>query len=537
MSGTTPHRSRTDPAAIGHLFQDAVSLQQQGRLEEAARCYEAILAADAGHFDALHRLGVLRGRQGRLAEAAQLLRRAARRNPGSAPALNNLGMTLNLLKRPEAALAPLERAITLTPEYAIAHNNLGTALEALGRGPEARGCFERALQLKPDYPEALNNLGLTLLQNGRLEVARGHLEQAIRLEPDNPTYYASLFQCGPVTASDPHLPRLEGLARNAPALDEERRVQLHFALAKAYGDIGQPARAFDELLAGNALKRRRITYDEAQTLGRIERIRAVFSRELLQAKPGLGCASELPIFIVGMMRSGSTLIEQILASHPRVRATGEVPCLNEAWAAAHRRFGLATPFPDAVGALEGPQQRDLGEEYLRRLTARGGAATACRITDKMPGNFTAAGLIHLALPRARIIHTVRDPIDTCLSCFATLFREDQPFSYDLGELGRYYRAYARLMQHWRAVLPEGTILEVRYEQLIEDFEPQVRRILGYCGLEWHDACRDFHRTERAVRTASVVQVRQPLHRSSVGRWRPGPQLLAPLLEGLGQENR
>ncbi len=193
---------------------------------------------------------------------------------------------------------------------------------------------------------------------------------------------------------------------------------------------------------------------------------------------------------------------------------------------------LPGAYPETIPLFTGDQLRYLADAYLARLEAAAGSAAVARITDKMPGNFSAVGLIHLALPNARIIHTVRDPIDTCLSCFSKLFNENHPFTYDLGELGRYYRAYARLMDHWRNVLPEGALFDVSYEDLVADFETQARRIVAYCDLEWNEACLSFHETDRVVKTASQLQVRQPLYRSSVGRWRPDPATLRPLLEGL-----
>jgi hypothetical protein len=229
-----------------------------------------------------------------------------------------------------------------------------------------------------------------------------------------------------------------------------------------------------------------------------------------------------------MMRSGSTLVEQILASHPQVFGAGErkdfANVVNALGASETAEEGPNRP-------LDGAALYRLGTAYLAAVTE--GTPPAERIVDKMPANFRFVSLIHLALPNARIIHTHRDPVDTCLSCFSQLFNEKQPFTYDLGELGRYYRAYQTLMEHWRRVLPEGVMLDVRYEELVADFEPQARRIVAHCGLEWDDRCLSFYETRRPVKTASVVQVRQPIYRSSVGRWRPNSDLLRPLLEALG----
>jgi Sulfotransferase family len=254
---------------------------------------------------------------------------------------------------------------------------------------------------------------------------------------------------------------------------------------------------------------------------------------LIHSRLGLGNASERPLFILGMMRSGSTLVEQILASHPDVFAAGERPYFNEAYKAVRREISSPAHYPETIQLFTGEQLRQVGDRYLARLNGAARGSPAARITDKMPGNFSAIGLIHLALPNARIIHTIRDPIDTCLSCFSKLFSDDQPFTYDLSELGRYYRAYQNLMAHWHDVLPEGVLLDVRYEELVDDFEPQARRIVAYCGLEWDDRCLSFHDTDRPIKTASQAQVRRPVYRSSVGRWRPAPEILRPLLEGLG----
>jgi hypothetical protein len=242
-------------------------------------------------------------------------------------------------------------------------------------------------------------------------------------------------------------------------------------------------------------------------------------------KRGLGDPSSVPVFIVGMPRSGTTLIEQILASHPRVFGAGELMNLTRTVATLSRR----APFLGAILAMGAPELRELGAHYVTEV--RQLAPEADRIIDKMPANFRLVGLIHLALPNARIIHARRDPLDTCFSCFSQLFSGDQPFSYDLAELGRYYSAYEMLMQHWRRVLPRGVMLEVNYEDVIGDLEGEARRIVSHCGLEWDDACLSFHQTERPVR--STFQVRQPIYRNSVGRWRLYERHLGPLIGALG----
>jgi hypothetical protein len=231
-----------------------------------------------------------------------------------------------------------------------------------------------------------------------------------------------------------------------------------------------------------------------------------------------------------MPRSGSTLVEQILASHPLVIAGGELDHLQRAVTTFAAQDGAQTSLPEQIRKIADDDLPRLGTFYLGKLWNM--APNAERVTDKMPSNFRFAGLIHLALPNARIIHTRRDPIDTCVSCFSTLFAQSQPFTYELGELGRYYRAYEQLMNHWREVLPEGVMLDVRYEELVTDFEAQVRRILAHCGLEWHKDCLAFYKAKRSVKTASAAQVYRPLYRSSVGRGSCYGDMLLPLIDAL-----
>ena len=322
------------------------------------------------------------------------------------------------------------------------------------------------------------------------------------------------------------------LVRNLASVPEYERIDLQFALGKAYEDLKQHERSFRHLLAGNKLKRAQIHYDEAEAMDYMQRIRAVFDAALCRAKAGGGEPAPTPVFIVGMPRSGTTLIEQIIASHPKAVGAGELFDFDNIVQSLTGLNGGALSFPEVVATMSGEQLRQVGARYLAAVRAL--APTAERVADKMPWNFHFPGLIHLALPNARIIHARRDPVDTCLSCFSILFEgAGNPFTYDLGELGRFYRAYDSLMAHWRAVLPPGLMLEVRYEEVVGELEKQARSIIAHCGLEWDDACLAFHATRRPVRTSSVAQVRKPIYHSSVGRWRPYRDQLRPLFEELG----
>jgi hypothetical protein len=315
------------------------------------------------------------------------------------------------------------------------------------------------------------------------------------------------------------------------SLAPEEQIELHFALAKGLADAGEHEQAFRHLLEGNTLKRRTVAYDEAATLDLFDRTRAVFTPDLMRAGRGLGNDSSTPVFVLGMIRSGTTLVEQILASHPQVHGAGErTDFANLVARGRQSTDGAVTVFPELFETINGEELERLGSDYVGSL--RAAAPDAARIVDKMPGNFRFVGAIHLALPNARIIHVRRDPIDTCLSCFSILFAGDQPFAYDLEELGRYYRGYTALMEHWRGLLPPHALLEIRYEELIADTPRQARRIVEHCGLEWDDNCLSFHRTPRPVRTASTLQVRRPIYQTSVGRWWPYREQLGPLFAAL-----
>ncbi len=505
------------------LHQAALLLHRQGRAAEAERLYRAVLRRDGGHVGAIYNLGLIRLLGGDCEEAARLMRRALYAKPNFAEARNALAVALRTLGRHDEAIEQFSKALAVNPDLAEAHSNLAATLLARNRFEEALEHYERALALKPDLAEAHHGYGNLLTIFGRVEDGRRAIEKAIGLAPRKAEFYRSLAEVKHFSDGDRHLALAEALARDMASLSTDDQIHLNFALAKIYADLGQRERSFRRLAEGNALKRGQLDYDEAATLGRFEATRRLFGAAAIDERSGLGDPCDAPVFVIGMPRSGTTLVEQILASHPRVHGAGELNDFEMAVAA----LGDADGAPPDVG---GAELRAIGARYVERVRAL--APTAARITDKMPGNFRFAGLIHLALPNARIIHVRRDPVDTCLSCFSILFGGDQPYAYDLGELGRYYRGYASLMAHWRETLPPGVMLEVEYEALVADFEPQARRIVAHCGLDWDPACLGFHNASRPVRTASSAQVRRPLYQTSVGRSRPYAGMLRPLLEAL-----
>jgi tetratricopeptide (TPR) repeat protein len=509
---------------LGNVFQT------QGRLEEAAACQERALSIKPDCAEACSNLGNIRQAQGKLDEAVTCYERALALKPDYADAHNNLGNALTTQDKIDDALAHYQRALELKPDWAYAHNNLGNALAIQNKIDEARAHYERAIALKPDYANAYNNLGNICKEQGKFDEAMAHYKLAIAIHPDYAEAHLNRVEIKTFQQGDADLAALEALA--GADLPADKAVYAHFALAKALDDAGDYAGAFENLRQGNALKRRQVDYQEKAVLNLFQRISTVFDRRLFHRFQGQGDPSPVPVFVLGMPRSGSTLVEQILASHPQIHGAGEVTALEKMEAVGAFTAGdPPLPFPESVPALDGVGLRRLAQAYLGRLPEAPNGKV--RIVDKLLGNVFRIGLIHLMLPNARIIHIARNPIDTCLSCYSKLFTFGLYFSYDLAELGRYYRAYVELMAHWRSVLPPGAMLDVTYEDVVADLEGQARRLVDYCGLPWDDRCVSFHKSERPVRTASAVQVRQPLFRSSLQRWRRYETSLGPLLDELG----
>jgi tetratricopeptide (TPR) repeat protein len=509
----------------------ASALASLNRHEPAIVHFETALADNPNVAETHNNLGNSLVALNRLTEALTHYHEALRIRPNYAEARNNLGSALAALDRHAEAIPHYHKAIDFKPDFADAHNNLGNAFAALDRPDEAISSYRRALDFKPTLAEAHAGLGNIYRTLGRLDEARQNLDNAVVLAPKRAEFHHNLSETKRFAFGDPQLTAMEALAQDIGVLSEDERVHLNFALAKAYRDLGEYERSFRHLLEGNAGKRARINYDEAATLELFGRTATVFTPELMRRNAGYGNPSSVPIFIIGMPRSGTTLIEQILASHLNVFGAGEISDFKTAVVSLAGSSNLATPFPEIAAVMTAEQFRRLGTGYIDRV--RGKAPGIKRVTDKALGNVMLAGLINMALPNATIIHARRNPVDTCLSCFTKLFAGEMPFKYDLAELGRYYRAYDALMAHWRVVLPDGVMLEMRYEDLVADFEAQARRLVAHCGLDWDERCLSFHETERPVKTASATQVRQPIYRSSVGNSQPFVKMLQPLLDVLG----
>lgn len=529
-------------------FTAARAAHRAGRTTDAERGYRAALALAPQHADAMEWLGALCLQTGRLAEAIDWFRKAAAAKPDSAVFHDNLAAAL-MQAGQIAEAAKVCRASLALADTAQTRMMLGQLLHRLGQYDDAMALFESVLRRDPVLHQQCKNpdaeadesaRAKVLIANGRYILARyplyapawyamacacetlGQMEdaqkaaaEAIARNPGLPVYYhIPLKSRGPVReGAIAALERMEGASHIPP----DGEAMRHFLLGQSYSEDGKPEAAFDHFHKANQIKRSLTDYDEQAALARLDAIATQYSAAYLATMRGHGDTCDTPVFIIGMPRSGTSLIEQILASHPAVHGAGELPLL-----------------PDLVKNLGGPPTADaflqLGQSYCQKLRAL--APQARHVVDKMPMNFLHAGLIHLALPQAKIIHIHRNALDTCFSCYSLMFAGDLPFTYDLGELGRYYRGYERLMAHWHAVLPAGTILDIQYEDVIADLEGQARRLIAHCGLDWDERCLSFHETKRAVSTASLYQVRQPIYRTSVGKAKTYEHWLAPLKAAL-----
>ena len=445
--------------------------------------------------------------------------------PGHCAALSAKALTLKQLDRLDEALTAARQAVAAQPESADAHDVLGQILQATDQFEPALAAYEKAASLPGGATEkATINRAVLFMERGETARAQVAFGEALDRFPRSAAAWFNRADLHRFVADDPAIGAMQALLGPGGTQSASDRIMLHFALGKAFLDIGDSAQAFHHLNAGNGAKRATLAYDGDETARWMAEIAEIFDARLLARLGGAGPASERPVFVVGMPRSGTTLIEQILGAHPAVHPAGELPAML---AVANR----IDPFPGAVPATPRQRLAVLGELYLRRI---GKIAPDRRfVVDKMPANFLHAGLIRLILPGARIVHCRRDPVDTCLSCYSKLFTSEQAYSYDMAELGRFHRGYQTLMAHWRHVLPESHFIEVDYEAVVSDLETEARRLIAFLGLPWDDACLDFHRTTRTIRTASVNQIRQPVYRSAAGRWRQHAAHLGPLLNALG----
>ncbi|EHH11195.1 sulfotransferase [Mesorhizobium amorphae] len=547
---------------LDRYVQQALQLHQTGRRQEAETLYRQVLAQKPNHAAALHFLGLLLHQTGRSEEGLDLIEQSVTLQPKNADFLNNFGTVMRDLGRVDAAVDFFRGAVDIRPDQLAARDNLGSALKQLGQfeGAEeiyrgtigrnpfhvrariglaetlqeagrldgALAVFREALTFRPKDAELLYGLGVGMMEKGKLGESADLARQALAIDPGMAKAWLLLTQVKRQQERDAELAGMEAQHTKAPE-GSLARMQLSFGLGKANDDLKDYGRAFDYFAEGNAIRRKGIDYDAARTRDEFEAMKAVFDKAFFDKHKPSATADDTPIFVVGMPRSGTTLVEQIIASHPKVYGAGELSILKTA---VGKQFPLSMQggFPWGIADMQDKAFAEAGQAYLDMLHARYPGFR--HVTDKMPGNFLLVGFIHLMLPKAKIIHCARDAAATCLSIYKVHFRGDSHrYGYDLGELADFHNLYTDIMAHWRTMLP-GVVHDVRYEDFVADQEGQTRALIAHLGLPWDDAVLSFHETERPVRTASAAQVRQPMYQGSVDLWRRYGDRLKPLLDKL-----
>lgn len=511
--------------AVGHLNLGQ-ALELQGKLAEAEASFNHALALNDDLSDAHDALGRMCQLRGDLHAAIAHHQRAIQLNPARISAYLSLGRVLHSLGALDAAAENIEQAMRLDPAHAETYYDLAGVRVTQGRFDDAMNCIRQTLKINPEYVEAkaVEAYILNYQQDyqGALAAITPLLDQSLQ-HPVIALVYAEL---APFSGdSDGAIARLQALLEQGHLSGDHRR-QVNFHLGALYDRQGEFDKAFEHYRSGNELKY--VKFDRVAWEKKITDLAAIFNKGTLVRSPRAGNCSERPIFIVGMPRSGTTLIEQMLSMLPGVEAAGELPDIG-ILAGEFRQMLENAEIANNLTQVSREQCDMLAQRYLSMLDGR--FPTAGRITDKMPENYLHLGVIAMLFPMARMIHCIRDPFDTCLSCYFQDFTGDHPYAYDLGDLGFYYRQYQRLMAHWRKVL-DLPIIDVHYEDLVQDPRAIGQAMVEFCGLEWDDSCLDFHKSTRRAATASFQQVRQPIYDKSIGRWQHYAKFLNPLKQAL-----
>nr|WP_265571539.1 tetratricopeptide repeat-containing sulfotransferase family protein [Sphingomicrobium nitratireducens] len=508
-------------------------LQQQGKTEEAEHALRKAIQQSPRYVEARNNLAGLYGAQSKDVDALRILSETLKFAPQDASALVLTARIQMRRNAHQAAEQALRLVLKANGDNAEALSLMGQLLHETDRYDEAIEVLEKALKINPRQPEARNFYGVALKSVGRLDEAREHMMSALEENPNLLGAYANLNDLVDFKKEDKLFKQMDeifGRAKNkeAPAL-----LPLHFAYAKALDDRGEHEKALEHYITGGKMKRAQLDYTEADTHGFFDSIREAFPKEVFENRKFEGLDEDRLVFIVGMPRSGSTLTEQIISAHDDIFGAGEVKYLSMSLGRLRDRFPSLPKYPDMVEAMNPAQMKIVGENYVKLISQQAGDSK--RITDKLLTNYFFVGLIHLIFPNAKIVNTMRNPVDTCLSGFTKLFKDDMPHSYDLGELGRYYGKYKQLMDHWNEVLPKGTIHTVQYEEMVADTETQAKALIDYIGLPWQDKCLEFYKSKRPVKTASVAQVRKPIYKGSVERWKKYGDGLQPLVDAIEQK--
>lgn len=498
--------------------------QAEARLRQRLRAQPTDVAA-------IRLMAELASRIGRLGDAEKLLRRALELAPGFMPARANLASVLNKQHRYAEALAELD--VLAAAGGDLESRNLRAAvLGRTGDYEEAARLYQELTQTFPDHARIWMSYGHVLKTIGRQEDSIAAYRRALECQADLGEVWWSLANLKTVNFDEADVAAMEAALAADPPPAEDDLLHLHFALGKAYADRDEVEPSFRHYAQGNALRSAQLAHDPATVAAQVDAVTDAFTPEFLEERRGAGDPAPDPVFILGLPRAGSTLIEQILASHSQVEGTMELPDIPAMAMREARAAGLsARDWPDAVAAMDRVRLAELGAEFLERTRVQRKTGKPFYI-DKLPNNWAYAGFIHLILPNAKIVDARRHPMDCCFSNFRQHFAKGQGFTYDLAHIGRYYADYVRAMDHYDRVLP-GRIHRVIHEELLDDPEGVVRALLAYLGLPFEEACLAFHLNRRAVRTASSEQVRRPINRDGVGQWIPYEKWLGPLKEALG----
>jgi tetratricopeptide (TPR) repeat protein len=514
------------------LLEPALALSE-GRIAVAEPLLRAHLKKHPSDVAAIRMLAEVAARIGRYADARNLLERCLQLAPGFHAARHNLAVVLHRDNKPREALEQIDCLLQAEPGSPGFRNLRAAILARIGEYSAALELYGQLLQQYPSQSKLWLSYGHALKTAGRQAEAVTAYRNAWRLEPAFGDACWSLANLKTFRFEAADIAAMRGQLDSAQ-LGHEDRLHFHFALGKAFEDGQAYADSFEHYAAGNRLRKAAVPYDPAGLSEQVRRSRALFTPEFFAARAGLGCQARDPVFIVGLPRSGSTLVEQILSSHPDVEGTMELPDVIGIVKdlSGRTRHSEPTRYPEVLAGLDADDLRELGLRYLEQTRVQR-KTQAPLFIDKMPNNWAHVGLIHLMLPNARIVDARRHPLSCCFSNFKQHFARGQNFTYSLDDLGRYYADYVALMTHFDSVLP-GRVHRVIYERMVEDTETEVRRLLEYCGLPFNEACLRFYENDRAVRTASSEQVRQPINRDGIDRWRHYEQWLGPLRSALGR---
>lgn len=552
-------QSKAFEAPTQHLMQEAELHLQNGRFSQATQLYQTVLVKNPINHSALLGMALAAFQQNNMADAIQFMQQAAEMAPNIALYRRNLGELLRRVGHYELAITSHKIAINIEPHsaenhfllglaynnnqqfelsiqhyrvalsydqnYGVAWNNLGASFECIGDKKQAKIAYATAIQLNPKHAEAQNNLGAIYSEEGLLDEARTHFEAAVEVNPDFIDAHYNLSLIKIYVPNDPHLASIEAMMPKIEHSAISTRIRYYFTLGKALDDIKDYARAFKAYAEGNRLHHASVPWNNKKLHELVKHTPNIFTTSFLK-KEFKTKETRCPIFIVGMPRAGTTLIEQILSSHEHIYGAGELSILDEVIQEACYASNL--PFHLWVMQLSDEEFARLGEQYLERTWKL--APDKQYIIDKMPSNCFYIGMIYRMLPTAKIIHAIRDPMDSCFSCFTHLFKEGMSFAYDLTTLGNYYKLYAETMQHWHSVLPQTALFDLRYEEMVTDYENYSKQLIAYIGLPWDPACLQFYKNKRLVKTASLTQVRQPIYKISIQRWQHFAQELQPLLD-------